>query len=617
MSEYLKCISEIRKDPDQCVAFYAERSHVVIAGPGSGKTFLLTAKAAKLLLEGQIRYPRKIACITFSRQLGDELVKKLRKLGVYDDGRMYVGTIHAFCIAEILMPAFNILPQDLCIPEQFRVASEAEKTKSIHDALRTQGKILPENDNDRKSIQNDLDKFRRRYFQPEIGGFSAVNLPEASEYSKQFLQDLDWSNFADDYHDILQRSFSSIDFVQIEMLALRIIRTTPRLIKTLAATYPWWLVDEYQDLSPLFHQMITYLVQSKYIQVFAIGDPNQCIYEDMQGSKPDSIYELAQTVKQAENSDFIKLRRNYRTPQNLIQVSDLVLGKGDNGYKSSTEEQGEFKQIKVQNSSKIIETIKALIDKRLGGNIGILTFSRKQKKRNGKSRFVEILDELSSLKYGVQADKDPDFDIKTELGEWLRKAAQWCSGEDVYFYDLLPFWKEFCQLQGDDQIQQIQAENELFRALWHIRDGNMLLKDWLETIQKELLIQSRLDAYRKLRPDDVDEFQKLVAATSAVPRLQNKTIHLFGKKDATILLTTFHSSKGLEFDTAIVIDLDRISESQSSPELDNRLAYVAVSRAKSRLYILVLNSAGKFARRLKDVSEMPVTQLSLWQHSER
>ena len=304
---------------------------------------MLTTKVAKLILEDEVRFPQKIACITFSRQLAEKLVKELRDLGVYNAERIYVGTIHAFCVAEILMPGAHLLPSGT-LPDPFRIAAEEERLDALAKSLEEQKKTLPEKDS--RNIQRDLEKFRRRYFQPGTKSFSQTNLSESSDSSKKYLGRVNWAKLANDYHHCLRQEFSSIDFVQIEMMSLHLLRTQRALAMTLTARYPWWFVDEYQDLSPLFHQMVTGLVKPGDIKIFAIGDPNQCIYEDAQGSKPESIHELAQTVEQCSGVSEVILQKNYRSAQNLIDFSDHVLGQ-PNSYRSNVEQQAQIHVIYI------------------------------------------------------------------------------------------------------------------------------------------------------------------------------------------------------------------------------------------------------------------------------
>lgn len=598
MSEYLNRVALIEQDDKQCAAFHAEGSQVVIAGPGSGKTYLLSTKATQLLLEEKIRYPQKLACITYSRQLASKLVKEFQNLDVYDSNRMYVGTIHAFFIAKIIMPASSLLlPGE--IPQPFRISSQKERSLAVNYALKLQGKPCLTDNYKIKKLKNNLDKFRRRYFLPEKDRFSHTIFFEANEDSRDSLIDVDWAKLAQDYRQYLAQNVpSSIDFVQVEMLALRIVQIFPGLVKTLSAAYPWWFIDEYQDLSPLFHQVVSFLVDSRRISVFAIGDPNQCIYEDLQGSNPENLWKLSQRTEQISGNRPITLMTNYRSAQNIIELSDVILGK-NNQYQSSRTSLGKIYAIDVINTSMENE-VGRILTKINAERIALLAPERK---------WLNTLMALEQSNVDIRIDKDPDFEINTELVEWVKNLAQWCTGE-LYFYELLPFWHTFYQPNGEyNEQQRLEVECELFIALRNLRNGDMPLQEWLTKIQETILTQTRLNIFRQFRPDDVEEFENLTKAVSEKNRLRNKSVRFLGQKDAKILLTTFHSSKGLEFDEAIVLDLDEIRESESIPELKNRLAYVAVSRAKSRLYVLAFCRRGNFAKKLNESS---IENLSRW-----
>lgn len=595
MSEYLKRISDIRQDPDQQAAFDCTGSQVVIAGPGSGKTYLLTTKVARTLFESVVTYPHKVACITFSRQLAADLGKEFRTLGIYDTERVYVGTVHSFCIAEIVMPAARLL-SSAEVPRPFRIASQQEITDALSLALQKQNTALPNTQRDQRNIKSNLDKFRRLHFSPKNDDFDDVHLPEADGYSAN-LMGLDWRQLSCDYHHyLLHNDPPGVDFVYIEILALRALHRFPTLALTLSAKYPWWFVDEYQDLSPLFHRMVIHLVETKQISVFAIGDPNQCIYEELHGSKPNYLSELAELVGRVSGSRLITLRTNYRSAQNIIDLGDVILGK-KTGYQSKLPNQGNCYAVELSNyplKGMIQRILKKVIPKPATSprrSIAVLVGTR--------SQLSEILSVLEPSKdWIVRADKDPDFDANLELVEWVQNIARWCVGK-VHFHELLPFWSSLYQAMNGVHYSQHRIECELFDALWDARDPNCLLPQWLDQIKCNLLDQVLLHAYAQIRPDDVEEFQQLCDNASSKTRLSQKSVRWFGVQEGDVFLTTFYSSKGLEFDAAIVVDLDRIIGSQSVPELKPRVAYVAVSRAKTDLFILITTSGGEFAQRLR------------------
>lgn len=96
-------LREISKDRMQFAAYTAEKSTVVIAGPGSGKTTVLTLKVMQLLSE-RIHSPRGLACLTYSTEAVREFKSRLVKLGLEKRKNVFLGTVHSFCLAEIITP---------------------------------------------------------------------------------------------------------------------------------------------------------------------------------------------------------------------------------------------------------------------------------------------------------------------------------------------------------------------------------------------------------------------------------------------------------------------------------------------------------------------------------
>jgi len=100
---YKQAAEELRSNDKQWLAYVSKGNCVVLAGPGAGKTKTITIKIAKLLNE-ELRRPRRLACITYSNACVGELLSRLRHLGVGDDPRLRVATVHSFCLTELVLP---------------------------------------------------------------------------------------------------------------------------------------------------------------------------------------------------------------------------------------------------------------------------------------------------------------------------------------------------------------------------------------------------------------------------------------------------------------------------------------------------------------------------------
>lgn len=129
---YLAAAEELRKNKEQWAAYNSKGNFIVLAGPGSGKTKVLTTKVARMLAE-DVRPPRGIACITYSSECARELERRLRAIGIRSASRLFVGTVHSFCLKAIVEPFARLAGEDLTFP--LRVATESERLIALEQSL--------------------------------------------------------------------------------------------------------------------------------------------------------------------------------------------------------------------------------------------------------------------------------------------------------------------------------------------------------------------------------------------------------------------------------------------------------------------------------------------------
>ena len=128
---YIEKLSRIEKDEYQKAAFESQSNTVVLAGPGSGKTTVLTLKAMHLL-NSVIAEPRGLACLTYSREAAREFTERLKELGLVRGNNIFLGTVHSFCLTEILGKFSDVY--SLNIPTPIRIASEKQRTQLFETA---------------------------------------------------------------------------------------------------------------------------------------------------------------------------------------------------------------------------------------------------------------------------------------------------------------------------------------------------------------------------------------------------------------------------------------------------------------------------------------------------
>lgn len=568
MSEYLRRLRKIQDDnPEQSTALSREKSCVVIAGPGSGKTFLLTVKVAKLLLE-EVHSPRGVACFTYSRFMARQLKMQFQKLGVANNPRLFVGTLHGFCLAEIILPYRQLYADLLELPEPFRIASREERIEAIRLALLEQGQKGPQDW--LKDRLRALDRYRRLH-------------PYCDPHR---LMNIEWSELASRFTSILLHGEkASADFVQLEVLAVRVVEQHAYVREALEARYPWWAIDEYQDLGYPMHRIVTAVLRYTRANVFAIGDPDQCIYEDLSGTSPAYFDELARQIEARDKSTPVVLLHNYRCANELIKVSEVVIG-GPRGYQSD-ENGGICACIRCgsDNGAQLQFLLKTLLPKLKKEfqlrDLPLHWLAILHRHRRGR---LGGLDDISNhlTEWPHSLDKDPDYDGVSEVIEWLEQSAKWCTGGDSRFDDLINFWIKLNTDVGAFQphSSQFRLELRLFETLQQFRGTQVSLHEWFNSVAHQLDLRVLLNEYQNVQPDDVSEFYRLESALRSGGRLNKWKLAQFAKGPGRIQLTTLHSSKGTEFDTVIILG----GESLSLDE--RRLAYVGITRAKKRVYLL-------------------------------
>lgn len=565
-----KKLQEIREDDMQLAAYKAVNNTVVIAGPGSGKTTVLTLKVMQLLAE-VIYPPRGLACLTYSTEAVREFKSRLVKLGLEKRKNVFLGTVHSFCLSEIITPFAALYPQ-YKIPLPIRIISEAEKNR-LFDSQNYEGspKLI------------DVDKERTR----NIKGISRVAIESYDIALKAAIS----------FEELLIQN-GYLDFISMVKKSVELIKNEPYVRKALEAKYPWIIVDEYQDLGKPLHELILTLLNLTRIKVFAVGDADQSIY-DFQGAAPDYLVELSQR----QDVSCIHLKNNYRSSQTIVDASEYVL-KSSRGYIASGKLRDYHAKLEFiecpkgmdEQHERVIEQISRFHTEGIPYHeIAVLVGNNKQ--------VAELAQECSRQNIPAYIARQ-SFRL-TDLIIWIQNCAKWVSDKcSVSFDEICSTWKSFIsQKRIISEDDYFLLKRTIFQTLTASKVCTDNLSEWLCYLDKEVGIVSAFTASERY-PDEIDNFNKLLeTARSHDTQLTIKFLTRLGIPENQVVLTTRHSSKGLEFDVVILPGMEKDSFPSYYDNTPRKLAearrlcFVSVSRArKACILIRSKNLQNKYGR---------------------
>ncbi|MEU3025927.1 ATP-dependent helicase [Nocardiopsis alba] len=283
--------------PRQRTAVLHDSNVVLRAGPGSGKTRTLVARIA-YVLQTQISAFRGVACITYTNAAAEEIRRRVLSSGVRAEGRITCATVHAFCLNEILRAFAHLTGQPA--PQAGQVLNKAA-TEALLQRCFDQAGIVEVAAQYRMAQST---RIRRALSCNEnLDSFDPREVQAARFYEEQL---------------ILR---GEIDFEAMVARAVRTVREHEHVRDLLRARFPHLVVDEYQDLGGVLHELVVALRDLAGITVFAVGDIDQTVY-GFTGADAKYLLELA------ARPDFrdLELEVNYRSGQGIITAAEAALG---------------------------------------------------------------------------------------------------------------------------------------------------------------------------------------------------------------------------------------------------------------------------------------------------
>ncbi|PKD17679.1 hypothetical protein APR41_05575 [Salegentibacter salinarum] len=567
----------IQSDKSQWNAYNSKGDTVVIAGPGSGKTRILTLKAIKLL-KSNIHYPSGLACISYSRETVRELKKRLKEYGYRPNGNDFIGTMHGFCLINILQPFTHLFPQ-YNVPLPLKIASDELSNSIFRGVLSSMG-IKTDEITTKQFIGYKMNINRQR-------SLSAIGLSQVNVQIDAFE-----AAAAKEYEKRLENA-GHVDFVGMINSATLMIREQDFIKTSLEAKFPWMLIDEYQDLGKALHEMVLELQAVTSIKIFAVGDMNQSIY-GFNGAYPDFLEEL----DGIDDFESIPLTSNYRSNQDIIEGSLDMLTvappRPEYSAKKRIDEEAEFtfivceSEMRPQYEVVAQKVIPKLKEKGISYNeIGILVASS-----NDVVKMATKLNENNIPFYIVKWDF-----VNSDIVFWLQECAQWCLDNKIQSFDeLFSFWQLQLHVHESERAMwEVIRQRVFFHKVLMESKAKTIVFEWLQFILSELDLKDLLSNSDRY-PEENDNLNALLdeAQNKNLKDAPLRRFAFLGEPEDEITITTRHSAKGLEFEAVIMLGMEEerfpytymIEEGSRQMQEAHRLCYVSVSRAKRECILI-------------------------------
>ena len=520
-------------DEQQREAAQALRGPVVIlAGAGTGKTRTITHRIAHGIASG-IFAPNRVMALTYTNRAAGELRLRLRQLGV---GPVNVKTFHSAALSQLeyFWPQFAGVPAPMILTSKSAMLSSVAAEHKIELDAPSLRDLASEIEW-RKLSMLSLEKYAALTTRPKVAGLSHqmnATLQRAYEETKIKAQ--------------------KIDFEDVLILTLGMLRAEPRALEHVQQQYRYFTVDEYQDVSPLQHQLLDLWLGDRD-DLCVVGDPNQTIYS-FTGATSDYLKNF--TIR-FEDAARVQLTRNYRSTQAIVGFANAM----SEGTLEPLESQGpnglapEIKTFATdaEEANAIADAIARQLE------LGVAASSIAVLYRiNGQSEAIENALAKHGIEYSVRGGER--FFNRPEI----QQAMQGVRAESIIATDksLRHAVSDICRSLGW-QAQEPKAAGAV-RERWAALNAFMGILD-------EMPDGATLDDFAR----ELDERK----------RSQHEPVQ------ASVTLSTIHAAKGLEWPVVFVAGLSEgylpISYAQTAAEIaeEKRLLYVAITRAGRELQL--------------------------------
>jgi len=625
---------------------------LVLAGPGSGKTRVITHRISYLISQLSID-SQNILAVTFTNRAANEIKERINNMIMSRDAfNLRCGTFHSFCV-YILRQHGNFIG----LNQNFVIYDDSDQLQVINESL--------------KELQIDHKRFPPRSLLASISKHKSnlLSYEVLSGASKNFYDEI-VSRVYESYQKTLN-SNSALDFDDLLMKAVQLLQNSQEIQEYYSGRYEHLMIDEFQDTNIAQYTLMR-LLGKKHENICVVGDPNQSIYS----WRNADIRNIFSFQNDYPNAKVIHLSQNYRSTQNILDAASKLISTNDTniinklwtnngigesliideGYSEKEEAEKIIHEIerlvkvekykwdqcaimyRVNAQSRVIE--EACLSNKIPYKIvgGIKFYSRK-----------EIRDVISYLK--VVANPDDDLSIGRIINVPTRGIGSTSYNKIVDFAQTnnKTIYQTISEYNSIEELQELIGLTRRAATSLNIFSNllQQLISDSKDRTPAEIIEKIIVDVgYQTFlqqdetngldRLENVMELKGLAIQLKETEEITSMTEYLdrialvsdidgLDTNENSITLITLHQSKGLEFPVVFIAGMEegllphiRSMDDPVQLEEERRLCYVGITRAEKLLYLLRAYKRYGFgqgsqtsipSRFLTDISELNIQSL--------
>ncbi len=577
---------------------------MVMAGAGSGKTKVLTTRISYLISELGIPTDNILA-VTFTNKAANEMKERIAKMLDINTKGMWVSTFHSFS-SRLLRLEIDKLPP---YTKYFNIIDDDDSLKIVKEVMKSMGDLYTEPKEMRKLIsksKNFLD-------------FSIKDLEKRTEFHKVL-----------DAYEARLKSENLLDFDDLIIKTIELLTKNPQVLEKYQNKFQYILVDEFQDTNGLQYKLMS-LLAKKHKNIFVVGDDFQSIYA-FRGAKIENIQKFQRDFI---NTKLILLEQNYRSTEEILELANNVIKNNPNQIKKVMfSDNNKGLKPTLYSAFSYYDEIMYVADKirelvlngdnysdmaimyranhiSRGFEEQLMKYRIPYKIYGGVSFFsrAEIKDMIAYLRLLVISDDDFSFKRvvnipKRGIGKAiLDKLSETAIENKTSLYEAIPLYKG--KGQGAEGLKDFKMimdsikatiENSKLTDLIDIILENTGYEDELRRTEDEDTVEDKLNNIKEFKSvlKDTDEesddsnANKLLALLGDLALRTNNDDTNDGN---SVILTTYHQAKGLEFKNVFMVANEEgifpSSNTVSDEEIEEerRICYVGITRAKKRLFL--------------------------------